>query len=167
MRDQWTAERVEALQRLWAGGASAEKIAAQLGGLSRSAVLGKIFRLRRAAKGLPAPAKRPRGRRKEDESPRQSGKSLLELTNTCCRWPIGRPGTAGFFFCGVPEADLARGMPYCARHARRAYVIPPKLVAKAKPKAVPTAAAPAKKSRSRRRRYAWRAQVRHPAARWR
>jgi hypothetical protein len=48
-------------------------------------------------------------------------KSLLELTNITCRWPHGRPGTDRFFFCGAPEADLERGIPYCARHMQRAY----------------------------------------------
>ncbi len=171
MRHQWTAERVTMLQLLWARGASAEAIAAELGGLSRSAVLGKIFRLRRRAASLAdAPQWRPR-RRKADGPPRQAsrrrGECLLELTNTSCRWPIGRPGATGFFFCGVPQADLARGMPYCAHHARRAYRIPPQIVAKAAPKPVPADAAPAKKSRRRRRRYVWRACVRHPAPRWR
>jgi GcrA cell cycle regulator len=49
------------------------------------------------------------------------GKTLLELTNNTCRWPHGRPGTEKFHFCGAPEADLERGIPYCARHMRRAY----------------------------------------------
>jgi GcrA cell cycle regulator len=44
--DSWTAERIELLRRLWAQGETAAAIAARLGGLSRSAVLGKIFRLR-------------------------------------------------------------------------------------------------------------------------
>jgi len=44
--------------------------------------------------------------------------SLLELSDCRCRWPIGDPGTADFFFCGgKPVADL----PYCAYHARIAY----------------------------------------------
>jgi GcrA cell cycle regulator len=169
MRDQWTAKQVTMLKQLWASGASAAAIAAELGGLSRSAVRGKIFRLR-AANLADAPQRRRR-RRKADEPPRQasrrSGECLLELTNTSCRWPIGRPGTAGFSFCGVPEADLARGMPYCARHARRAYRIPSKIVANAEPKPAPANTAPAKKSRRRRRRYVWRAAVRHPAPRFR
>jgi GcrA cell cycle regulator len=170
MRHQWTAERVTMLQLLWARGATAAAIAAELGGLSRSAVLGKICKLRRRAANLAdAPQWRPR-RRKADEPARQASRRscecLLELTNTTCRWPIGRPGAAGFFFCGVPEADLARGLPYCAHHSRRAYRIPPKIVAKAKPKAAPTDTATTKKSRPRRR-YVWRGRVRHAAARWR
>jgi GcrA cell cycle regulator len=168
MRHQWTAERVTMLQLLWARGASAAAIAAELGGLSRSAVLGKILRLRRRAANLAdAPQRRPRLRKADEparQASRRSSECLLELINTSCRWPIGRPGAAGFFFCGVPQADLARGMPYCARHTRRAYRIPPQIVAKAAPKPVPADAAPAKKSR-RRRRYVWRARVRHPAPR--
>jgi GcrA cell cycle regulator len=171
MRDQWTAERVTMLKQLWASGISAGKIAAQLGGVSRSAVLGKLYRLqRRADNSAAAPKQRPR-RRKAEKPPQrascQSGKGLLELSNNCCRWPIGRRGRFEILFCGVPEADLARGMPYCARHARRAYRIPPKIVAKAAPKPVPADAAPTKKSRRRRRRYVWRAAVRHPAPRFR
>jgi GcrA cell cycle regulator len=77
MRDQWTAERVALLKQLWARGISAGKIAAQLGGVSRSAVAGKIYRLRRRqADEPPQPASPP------------SGKSLLELTNSCCRWVV-------------------------------------------------------------------------------
>jgi GcrA cell cycle regulator len=153
---EWTSERLELLTRLWAEGETAVAIGEQLGGLTRSAVLGKVFRLRRAnaaaapaAKkqrhpdqglagsstvsrveagptrrhrrptfaGQPRPAPRltqPRGKSR--------GKSLLELTNLCCRWPHGRPGTKTFFFCGAEGADLERGMPYCPQHAQRAYV---------------------------------------------
>jgi len=169
MPDQWTAKRLTLLKQLWASGVSAGKIAAQLGGVSRNAVLGKIHNLRRrAATPEAAPKRRPR-RRQADKPPQpassQSGKSLLELTNNCCRWPIGRRGVADYFFCGVPEADLARGMPYCARHARRAYVIPPKIAARAEPNAEPAETAPAEKSRLPRRRYVWRGRVRHPAPR--
>lgn len=59
MRDAWTAERIELLRKLWAEGATANAIADRLGGMSRSAVLGKIFRLRLAASDAAAisPAK--------------------------------------------------------------------------------------------------------------
>jgi GcrA cell cycle regulator len=161
MRDQWTAERVTLLERLWESGASVSAIAAELGRLSRSAVAGKIYRLRRAA-GSPA-APEP-----ALHASRQSGKGLLELTNKSCRWPIGRRGKSEILFCAVPEADLARGMPYCAHHARRAYRIEPKLIANAEPKSVPADLPAAKAPRApRRRRYVWRAAVRHPAPRFR
>lgn len=171
MRDQWTAERVSLLQRLWASGVTAEAIGAQLGGLSRSAVLGKIYRLRRAGKSSAAPKMRPAHRRSKQSVPRLNAprfklKRLLDLTNNCCRWPVTGRGGRGFFFCGAPEADLAGGMPYCAYHARCAYVIPPKRVAATKPQA-----APAKKQSDAapppRRRYVWRAPVRYSAPRWR
>lgn len=41
----WTDERVERLTKLWAEGLSASQIAAQLGGVSRNAVIGKVHRL--------------------------------------------------------------------------------------------------------------------------
>jgi GcrA cell cycle regulator len=164
MRDTaWNDEKIALLKRLWGEGETANAIGARLGGLSRSAVLGKVFRLRlgasiadtapapqkianesgaasrvrpprlKAKAGMSArpavqddsPGRRRRGSRQErtmqQQAARKRGKALLELTNNCCRWPIGRPGTARFFFCGAPEADLERGMPYCARHMRRAY----------------------------------------------
>lgn len=61
----WTGERLEALTELWLGGASATTIAATLGGVSRSAVLGKIHRLGlgRPAAAPPAKPATPRAKR--------------------------------------------------------------------------------------------------------
>jgi len=47
----WTEERVEALRKLWAEGLSASQIAAQLGGVSRNAVIGKVHRLKLSSRG--------------------------------------------------------------------------------------------------------------------
>jgi GcrA cell cycle regulator len=45
-------------------------------------------------------------------------RTLLELTEQTCRWPIGDPGSGDFFFCGgIPIG----GLPYCAYHSRVAY----------------------------------------------
>ena len=41
----WTDERVELLKNLWAEGLSASQIAAELGGITRNAVIGKVHRL--------------------------------------------------------------------------------------------------------------------------
>jgi GcrA cell cycle regulator len=141
----WSEERIAILKQMWAERATAAAIAVRLGGLSRSAVLGKIHRLRRGAAvpamtpnkdAAPAPcdaaalayrrragrsAPRSSSRPRAKESPPRSSKTLLELTNDSCRFPHGEPGTRGFFFCGAPEADLEGGRPYCARHARLAY----------------------------------------------
>lgn len=132
---RWTDERVEMLKQLCAGGASAQTIAEQIGGVSRSAVLGKIFRLRLGAApsaGAKA-AEAPPLKRSPGPRPRR-GKTLLELTNHSCRWPHGEPGRRGFHFCGADTADLERGMPYCARHARLAYGTDPAIVESNKPK---------------------------------
>ena len=41
----WTDERVDLLRKLWTEGLSASQIAAELGGVTRNAVIGKIHRL--------------------------------------------------------------------------------------------------------------------------
>ncbi|KLK92862.1 GcrA cell cycle regulator [Microvirga vignae] len=41
----WTDERVELLKRLWTDGLSASQIAAELGNVTRNAVIGKVHRL--------------------------------------------------------------------------------------------------------------------------
>lgn len=133
--DAWTDDGVALLQKLWAEGATAAAIGARLGGLSRSAVLGKVFRLRRNGESgaayrietVPGERNAP-GRRRSRQlrqrlaaPPPQAAQrlTLLELNNQSCRWPSGRAGR--FFFCGAAEADLQRGIPYCPRHMRRAY----------------------------------------------
>ena len=45
-------------------------------------------------------------------------RTLLELTEDTCRWPIGDPANAEFFFCGGKPIT---GLPYCAHHSRIAY----------------------------------------------
>ncbi|MCV6574348.1 MAG: GcrA cell cycle regulator [Cohaesibacter sp.] len=41
----WTDERVELLKKLWSDGLSASQVAAELGGVTRNAVIGKVHRL--------------------------------------------------------------------------------------------------------------------------
>ena len=170
----WNDESLVMLRGLWAAGATAQSIADRLGGISRSAVLGKIFRLRRGAAEVPPARRRSRkvavAQDAAAAAPRR-GKSLLELSNDTCRWPHGEPGTPRFFFCGAPGADLENGRPYCARHARRAFHVvairtenpnetaDQEIQPTAAPMSAPASAPP--------RRYIWRAGVRHPAPRWR
>jgi GcrA cell cycle regulator len=47
----WTDERVEQLRKLWADGLSASQIAAQMGGVTRNAVIGKVHRLKLSSRG--------------------------------------------------------------------------------------------------------------------
>ena len=44
--------------------------------------------------------------------------SIVELTEATCRWPIGDPGSADFYFCG---GKTVASHPYCAHHCRMAY----------------------------------------------
>jgi GcrA cell cycle regulator len=149
----WTDERVETLKRLWTEGLSASQIAAELGGITRNAVIGKVHRLGLSgrAKSPAAAAPRPRKPRQQTHMmrvarpsvrgntalaqafeldiepepeladniiPMGQRRTLLELSEETCRWPIGDPGTADFFFCG--GATLT-ALPYCAYHCRVAY----------------------------------------------
>ena len=49
----WTEERVEILKKLWQDGHSASQIAAELGGVTRNAVIGKVHRLGLSGRGQP------------------------------------------------------------------------------------------------------------------
>ena len=65
----WTDERIATLKKMWEGGSTASEIAAELGGVSRNAVIGKAHRLGLKARPSPvtandkkkpaAPAKKP------------------------------------------------------------------------------------------------------------
>jgi GcrA cell cycle regulator len=151
----WTDDRVELLKKLWSDGLSASQIAAELGGISRNSVIGKVHRL-----GLSGRAKSPSSAVPRQRKPRAHGHmmriarpgirgntalapmhaydteiepepelieniipigqrcSILELNESKCRWPIGDPSSADFFFCGGKTAD---GLPYCGYHSRVAY----------------------------------------------
>ncbi len=45
-------------------------------------------------------------------------RTILELTEETCRWPIGDPSSADFFFCG---GNTVNSLPYCSHHSRVAY----------------------------------------------
>lgn len=70
----WTDERVELLKKLWADGLSASQVAAELGGVTRNAVIGKVHRL-----GLSGRAKTtsstPRARRSRSQTSRPARQS--------------------------------------------------------------------------------------------
>ena len=152
----WTDERVELLKKLWSDGLSASQIAAELGGITRNAVIGKVHRLGLSgrAKSASSAVARPRKARSsahmmrmarpavrgntalahayeieteavpesiENVIPIGQRRTILELTEQTCHWPIGDPGSTDFFFCG---GNTVGGLPYCAYHARLAYQPP-------------------------------------------
>jgi GcrA cell cycle regulator len=147
----WTDERVELLKKLWSDGLSASQIAAELGGITRNAVIGKVHRLGLSgrAKSASSAAPRPRKARSpmmrlgrasirgntalahayemeaeaapeliDNVIPIGQRRTILELTEQTCRWPVGDPGSSEFFFCG---GNTLGGLPYCAYHSRVAY----------------------------------------------
>ncbi len=120
----WTPEKTEQLKKLWNEGHTASQIAAMLGdGISRNAVIGKSHRLGLAGRSHSrniyiqksenkfhhknsVPLKRlrkPRGLRaiviEKDFEP-ENPTSLENLNEKTCRWPIGHPDEANFYFCG-------------------------------------------------------------------
>jgi GcrA cell cycle regulator len=64
----WTDDRVELLRRLWSDGLSASQIAAEIGGVTRNAVIGKVHRLGLSGRGK-AKAASPQRPRKATRAP--------------------------------------------------------------------------------------------------
>lgn len=50
--------------------------------------------------------------------PMSQRKTLHQLTNETCRYPVGHPGEPGFFFCG---GQIIEQRPYCDYHCRVCY----------------------------------------------
>jgi GcrA cell cycle regulator len=138
----WSDARTDRLRVLFEAGRSAAEIAVDLGGgITRNAVIGKLHRIGLRKDKKPKVARRPRDRvfrprqpatpaiaRQRVEEPvycddyvppAEQRRSLLELDGTNCHWPIGHPGEPDFHFCG---GEAFGPGPYCAHHARIAYV---------------------------------------------
>ena len=137
----WTDEKVKKLRELWGKGHTASQIAQLLGDTTRNAVIGKAHRLNLEAR---APSKKginnnpdlknnkfkkksynPMTRKQKFQSilldknfEAENPKSLEELSDITCRWPIGHPDEQNFYFCGrKPEKDF----PYCKLHVLYAF----------------------------------------------
>ena len=135
----WTSEKVEKLKELWSKGHTASQIAEKLGDTTRNAVIGKAHRLNLEAR---APSKSSASRSKENKQvvkrsatpmsrkakfqsilldknfEPENPKSLEELSENTCKWPIGHPNEEKFYFCGrKPEGEF----PYCKLHVLYAF----------------------------------------------
>ncbi|MAJ86157.1 MAG: hypothetical protein CL687_04270 [Candidatus Pelagibacter sp.] len=135
----WNEEKVKKLKELWGKGFTASQIAEKLGNTTRNAVIGKAHRLNLEAR---APSKKSQSNQNNNfKAPKRSmqnmtrkqkfqsilldknfeaekPKSLEELTETTCKWPIGHPDESNFYFCGrKPEEDF----PYCKLHILYAF----------------------------------------------
>lgn len=56
-----------------------------------------------------------------DIPPAVARKSLAQLGEDECKWPVGHVGEPGFGFCALPRVP---GLPYCADCCQRAYKVP-------------------------------------------
>jgi GcrA cell cycle regulator len=142
----WADKDAEKLRKLHGEGLTSSQIADALG-VTRNAVMGKINRLGLLKQRAPRPKhvrikqKKPQKEKQthlraqppqlriatppvsDQEIPIAQRRTLLELTQATCRWPIGDPGRPGFFFCGAPPSA---SLPYCTHHAQRAYLTQPR-----------------------------------------
>ena len=135
----WTEEKVAKLKELWSKGHTASQIAEALGDTTRNAVIGKAHRLDLEARApskqsgqsstsVNRPVRRgsaPISRKAKFQSilldknfEPENPKSLEELTDQTCKWPIGHPNEEKFYFCGrKPEGEF----PYCKLHVLYAF----------------------------------------------
>ena len=136
----WTEEKVAKLKELWGKGNTASQIAEIIGGISRNAVIGKAHRLNLSAKIKTRTAtsnenfknsrsdnniKSKRGRRSKFQSliiekdfEPENPKTLEELDENSCKWPIGHPDEKNFYFCG---RSSLKDFSYCKLHLLYAY----------------------------------------------
>ena len=137
----WTKEREEKLKELWKKGHTASQIAGLIGDTTRNAVIGKAHRLnlqaRTSSKKSVVRANNENisntsenknqklGRKARfkalllDKSFEQENpKTLEELTDETCRWPIGHPHEEKFYFCGRKSIEK---FPYCKLHVLYAF----------------------------------------------
>lgn len=89
----WTDDRVETLRKLWTDGLSASQIAAELGGVTRNAVIGKVHRLGLSgrAKGTNnsggGRAKKAAGQGSYTKQPRKTGGNSAKKTASAAPRP--------------------------------------------------------------------------------
>jgi GcrA cell cycle regulator len=136
MAEVWTPERSETAMKLWARGFSAQQIAAQLRGVTRSAVLGRLHRMRAPKRKKPggetaqrnrirarikcmkvtAPKTKPVLPPERPEPIAPLNISILEITHGQCRAVTDNSDWGRARMCGHPTA---LGSVYCPGHALR------------------------------------------------
>ena len=136
----WTDDKVSKLKELWGKGTTASQIAEIIGGISRNAVIGKAHRLNLSAKIKTRNVtsnekfensvdnkniKLRRGRKNkfksliiEKDFEPENPKTLEELNENSCKWPIGHPDEKNFYFCGRTSL---KDFSYCKLHLLYAY----------------------------------------------
>lgn len=140
MLEPWNDDRVTQLKSLHEAGYSCSQMAAELGGTTRNAVIGKLHRMGIC---IPKGPKQPKPERevrvsagvavqKINRGPKIKAApfvcqeaadviplhlSIEDLTDETCKYPFG---DGQITFCGHP----VRSAPYCDAHRKVAYVAP-------------------------------------------
>jgi GcrA cell cycle regulator len=136
----WTSELAERLRQLWLEQKLSASQLAGVFGVTRNAILGKVFRLgligtrkpnthpdperHRETRWAPKPASKPQSKPTPiltddiDMQDEQAflGIKLFNLTKKQCRYPHGE--AVPYAFCGQP---IREGSSYCPHHHRLAY----------------------------------------------
>ncbi|WP_428699932.1 GcrA family cell cycle regulator [Stappia sp.] len=102
----WTSERVDLLAKLWSDGLSASQIAAELGGVTRNAVIGKVHRL-----GLSGRAKAPSNSQKARSKPVKTAGGQAEAAQGGETQPQAGPQTIGATALKMETAPQAAPAP--------------------------------------------------------
>ena len=136
----WTEDKIAKLKELWGKGSTASQIAEIIGGVSRNAVIGKAHRLNLSAKikTRAAVSTENFANLKSDKSDKtkkyriskfksliiekdfepENPKTLEQLDENSCKWPIGHPDEKDFYFCG---RSSLKDFSYCRLHLLYAY----------------------------------------------
>tara|TARA_B100001123_G_scaffold409082_1_gene502907 strand:- start:132 stop:626 length:495 start_codon:yes stop_codon:yes gene_type:complete len=136
----WTPEREEKLIQLWKKGHSGSQIANMLGGTTRNAVIGKAHRLNLPARSVSRRSTPKTNTEKNNTSEVTNQKlgrkarfkallldksfepekptKLEDLSDDCCRWPLGEKMEPASFFCGRKTMEK---FPYCKLHVLYAF----------------------------------------------
>ena len=142
----WSEQETKILKDLWKKGLTASQIAAQIPGKTRNACIGRAHRLnleaRAVSRKVTSKVKTENivpnndGRKKLSSKVRfgslsrfrsllldknfesENPKTLEELTDENCKWPIGHPNEKTFYFCGRKPMEK---FPYCKLHVLYAF----------------------------------------------
>ena len=130
----WTYERIEILKKLWEEGLTASRIAAELGDVTRNAVIGKAHRLglsgrmisKSSSSGISIIRKKrvniSQSQKVIDIAPiidePMNPTVFQDIRDGLCRWPLGEPEDINFKFCG---RNTKEGIVYCQSHYKQAY----------------------------------------------